>query len=89
MVTEYKASVPRCSRDRKKVQRTRVLINLRVKRQQKEGLLSGDLNSDNDSDQDESDICDDMSNSALHDFNDSSKATTPSRDGITAKKKTK
>ena len=31
MVTEYKASVPRCSRDRKKVQRARLLINLRAK----------------------------------------------------------
>jgi ankyrin repeat protein len=38
MVTEYKASVPRCSRDRKKVQRARLLINLRVKQQQREGL---------------------------------------------------
>lgn len=42
MVTEYKASVPRCSRDRKKVQRARLLINLRVKQQQREGLLSMD-----------------------------------------------
>jgi hypothetical protein len=39
MVTAYKASVPRCSRDRKKVQRARLLINLRVKQQQKEGKL--------------------------------------------------
>lgn len=31
MVTEYKASIPRCSRDRKKVQRARLLINLRLK----------------------------------------------------------
>merc|ERR1712032_332888 len=89
MVTEYKASVPRCSRDRKKVQRARLLINLRVKRQQKEGLLSGDFNSDDDSDQDESDFCDDVSNYALHDFNGSSKAATPSRGGTTAKKKDK
>jgi ankyrin repeat protein len=42
MVTEYKASVPRCSRDRKKVQRARLLINLRVKQQQREGLLTMD-----------------------------------------------
>eukprot|EP00980_Cylindrotheca_fusiformis_P022947 scaffold9948_cov129-Cylindrotheca_fusiformis.AAC.15 len=37
MVTEYKASIPRCSRDRKKVQRARLLINLRVKQQEREG----------------------------------------------------
>jgi ankyrin repeat protein len=42
MVTEYKASIPRCSRDRKKVQRARLLINLRVKQQQREGLLQMD-----------------------------------------------
>ena len=32
MVTEYKASIPRCSRDRKKVQRARLLINLQLKK---------------------------------------------------------
>ena len=37
MVTEYKASIPRCSRDRKKVQRARLLINLRMKQQEREG----------------------------------------------------
>lgn len=37
MVSEYKASVPRCSRDRKKVQRARLLINLRMKQHQREG----------------------------------------------------
>lgn len=37
MVTEYNASVPRCSRDRKKVQRARLLINLRMKQRQREG----------------------------------------------------
>lgn len=43
MVTEYKASIPRCSRDRKKVQRARLLINLRIKQQQRDGV---DLGSD-------------------------------------------
>ena len=33
MVTEYNASIPRCSRDRKKVQRARLLINHRMKHQ--------------------------------------------------------
>ena len=61
MVTEYKASVPRCSRDRKKVQRARLLINLQIKKQQKEeGAYWND-----DSDQDDSD---EVSNSALHDL---------------------
>ena len=46
MVTEYKASIPRCSRDRKKVQRARLLINLRVKQQQRE---SGSGDDDGDS----------------------------------------
>jgi len=64
MVTEYKASVPRCSRDRKKVQRARLLINLQIKKQQKEeGAYWND-----DSDQDDSD---EGSNSALHDLDDS------------------
>ena len=62
MVTEYKASVPRCSRDRKKVQRARLLINLRVKQQQREGTLSV-------GDDDESDFEDsaDEAKSAQHD----------------------
>merc|ERR1712127_119142 len=69
MVTEYKASVPRCSRDRKKVQRARLLINLRVKQQQREGLINGHMDSDDDdSEQDESD---DGSKSALHASNES------------------
>lgn len=37
MVTDYSASIPRCSRDRKKVQRARLLINLRLKQMQREG----------------------------------------------------
>jgi len=82
MVTEYNASVPRCSRDRKKVQRARLLINLRVKQQQKERLLKGDI-SDDDSDQDESD---DGSNSALHDSDGSPGSVTP---GSAKKGKTK
>lgn len=37
MVSEYNASIPRCSRDRKKVQRARLLINLRMKQLDREG----------------------------------------------------
>jgi ankyrin repeat protein len=79
MVTEYKASVPRCSRDRKKVQRARLLINLRVKQLQRECSLS--LDSDDYSDQDD---VDDDSNSALHDSGGS-----PSSGPVDPKKKKK
>lgn len=65
MVTEYKASVPRCSRDRKKVQRARLLINLRVKQQQREGLL-------NISTDDETDDEPEESNLALHEVKNGS-----------------
>mmetsp|Transcript_14160 Transcript_14160/g.39174 ORF Transcript_14160/g.39174 Transcript_14160/m.39174 type:complete len:1444 (+) Transcript_14160:147-4478(+) len=47
MVTRYNASIPRCSRDRKKVQRARLLINLRMKQLEKEGKLDDD-DSEND-----------------------------------------
>ena len=36
MVTEYNASILRCSRDRKKVQRARLLINLRLKQMERD-----------------------------------------------------
>ncbi|KAL3921142.1 MAG: hypothetical protein SGILL_002904 [Bacillariaceae sp.] len=45
MVMKYKASIPRCSRDRKKVQRARLLINLRLKQLQRDGVS---LDSDDD-----------------------------------------
>ena len=41
MVTEYNASIPRCSRDRKKVQRARLLINHRMKQQERLGKNTG------------------------------------------------
>lgn len=37
MVVEYNASIPRCSRDRKKVQRARLLINHRMKQMERTG----------------------------------------------------
>lgn len=80
MVTEYKASIPRCSRDRKKVQRARLLINLRVKQQQREGML-GLSTDDDETDQDESD----ESRSALHENGSPQSATTP----VSGKKKKK
>jgi ankyrin repeat protein len=65
MVTEYKASVPRCSRDRKKVQRARLLINLQLKKQQREGNVSGSLGVD--SDDSENDESTDSPCAPLHD----------------------
>lgn len=41
MVTVYNASIPRCSRDRKKVQRARLLINLRMKQLEQECKQAG------------------------------------------------
>lgn len=64
MVTDYNASIPRCSRDRKKVQRARLLINLRLKQMHREGDDS-DM-SDDDSDPDESDSDQDNGAVALH-----------------------
>jgi ankyrin repeat protein len=81
MVTVYNASVTRCSRDRKKIQRARLLINLRMK-QQKEGLTNGSLDSDDDSDQDDSDA---DSKSALHHIDGSPHSGT----GNSSKKKKK
>ena len=82
MVTEYKASVPRCSRDRKKVQRARLLINLRVKQQQREGLLN--ISTDDDETDEESE----ESNLALHDVKDGSpQCAVPAEDHTKKKKK--
>ncbi len=57
MVTEYNASIPRCSRDRKKVQRARLLINLRIKQRQREGkdinLIESDGEDDDEIDKNE------------------------------------
>ena len=83
MVTEYKASIPRCSRDRKKVQRARLLINLRIKQQKEEGDYD-------DSDQDDSD---EGTRSALHDSGGSPKNATSTvakkKKGMNAEQKAK
>lgn len=68
MVTDYNASIPRCSRDRKKVQRARLLINLRLKQMQREGTGPYCDNSD----QGESDVePENAGGRALHDDADS------------------
>lgn len=50
MVTEYNASISRCSRDRKKIQRARLLINLRMKQVEKESQNSDSRTDDDGSD---------------------------------------
>jgi ankyrin repeat protein len=64
MVTDYSASIPRCSRDRKKIQRARLLINLRMKQLEKEGRKF------NHNDDDESDDEDTSSNAAQNEEDD-------------------
>ena len=64
MVTEYNASIPRCSRDRKKVQRARLLINLRMKQLEREGKDDNE-STDDDEDSDEDNSTKDTNN-ALH-----------------------
>ena len=66
MVTEYKASIPRCSRDRKKVQRARLLINLRMKQHQRDGKHVSGTEDDDETDEEE-----DGSKSPQHDNDDS------------------
>eukprot|EP00577_Skeletonema_sp_RCC1716_P001762 CAMPEP_0113427386 /NCGR_PEP_ID=MMETSP0013_2-20120614/31273_1 /TAXON_ID=2843 ORGANISM="Skeletonema costatum, Strain 1716" /NCGR_SAMPLE_ID=MMETSP0013_2 /ASSEMBLY_ACC=CAM_ASM_000158 /LENGTH=1790 /DNA_ID=CAMNT_0000315807 /DNA_START=47 /DNA_END=5419 /DNA_ORIENTATION=- /assembly_acc=CAM_ASM_000158 len=66
MVTDYNASIPRCSRDRKKVQRARLLINLRLKQHKREG--TGPYADDDFSDGGESDDAEESGSAvALHD----------------------
>mmetsp|Transcript_14861 Transcript_14861/g.22265 ORF Transcript_14861/g.22265 Transcript_14861/m.22265 type:complete len:1492 (-) Transcript_14861:44-4519(-) len=84
MVTEYKASIPRCSRDRKKVQRARLLINHRVKQQKEEGLWK-----DSDVDDSDHDDSDEESKSALHDYMGGFDATRSGSKPISNKKKGK
>jgi ankyrin repeat protein len=67
MVTEYKASVPRCSRDRKKVQRARLLINLRVKQQQREGKHISLMDDDVEDESDQEDNVESTTTAAQHD----------------------
>jgi len=90
MVTKYKASIPRCSRDRKKVQRARLLINLQLKKQRREG--NNYLDSDDDlGSEDEAQSAEDVA-SALHsdeeaDLTGSREAPGASRKKIGKKKK--
>lgn len=80
MVSEYNASIPRCSRDRKKVQRARLLINLRLKQLEREGKAVT-VSTDDDETDDESE----ESKLAQHDEN----ALVPPEASSTGKKKKK
>ena len=82
MVTEYKASIPRCSRDRKKVQRARLLINLQIKKQKERG----DYWDEDDSDQDDAE---EEANLALHDQEENSTAISTTTSSANNKKKKK
>jgi Ankyrin repeats (3 copies)/Phosphorylated CTD interacting factor 1 WW domain len=85
MVTEYNASIPRCSRDRKKVQRARLLINLRMKQLEKEGKEHPDSTDDEETDDDY-----EGKNFALHidddDENESFNSSLGSKEGKRKKK---
>lgn len=74
MVTNYNASIPRCSRDRKKVQRARLLINLRMKQLERDGKKPGvqDETDDDETDENESGETRDV---AQHHENGSTPAT--------------
>lgn len=82
MVTEYKASIPRCSRDRKKVQRARLLINLQIKKQKERG----DYWDEDDSDQDDAE---EEANLALHAQEENSTAISTTSSASNKKKKKK
>lgn len=84
MVTDYNASVPRCSRDRKKVQRARLLINLRLKQMQREG--TGPYCDDSDEGESDADP-ENGTTGALHD--ESGRAASPLTSGGSKKKKGK
>ena len=84
MVTDYSASIPRCSRDRKKVQRARLLINLRLKQMQRDGTgVYADDSDEGDSDTEP----ENGTGRALHDDADS--AASPSSHDVKKKKKPK
>jgi len=64
MVTKYSASISRCSRDRKKVQRARLLINLRMKQMEREGKNGTSITDECETDDDDDS---EGSQSAQHD----------------------
>lgn len=67
MVTDYKASISRCSRDRKKVQRARLQINLRMKQMKERGSWKDEEDEDSDLD----DLDDDSKSAIDNEFSSS------------------
>ena len=88
MVTEFNASIARCSKDRKKVQRARLLINLEIKNRKREGHPTR-VDQDDDSEPDMSGEEDEDDTSAQHDSDGSPRAGAPSTGKKTGKKKKK
>ena len=88
MVTEFNASIARCSKDRKKVQRARLLINLEIKNRKREGHPAG-VDETDASEPDLSGEEDEEDNSAQHDSDGSPRAVAPSKGQKTGKKKKK
>ena len=76
LVTVYNASIPRCSRDRKKVQRARLLINLRMKQLERECGKNTD-----DSDDDQSIEDGDDSPTAQHQKGEPNESGTKAKKG--------
>ena len=88
MSTDYGASIPRCSRDRKKVQRARLLINLRLKQMQRDG--TGPYCDDSDLGESDAEPDNGAGLRALHDDAGNTVAPlTSSADGSKKKKKNK
>ena len=84
MVTEYNASIARCSRDRKKVQRARLLINLRMKQMEREGKEAEGATDDEETDDESS-----SPNVAQHVVNGASGSASSTPDSGKKKKKGK
>ena len=85
MVSEYNASIPRCSRDRKKVQRARLLITLRMKQMEREGKSTGDSSTDEEDTMEE----DESNSRAQHLQHDTNANANPSALSVNSKKQKK
>ena len=86
MVTDYNASIQRCSRDRKKVQRARLLISHRIKQMEKEGKRVFKRDDDDD---DETDGDTGLQLTAQHAVVEDSAQTDPEKQTKTRRKESK
>lgn len=90
MVTDYKASISRCSRDRKKVQRARLQINLRMKQMKERGSWKDE--DDEGSDEDDVDVDDDSKSGIGNEGNSHSqngKKSKKNKTSVSAEEKAK